>query len=165
MANADDIAKLITDLGAGDWGVRHQARESLLDIGPTAVEPVSAALASANAGVRWGAAKVLEQIGDARAIPGLVERLEDSDGSVRYLAAEALAKVGDAAVLPVLRALLKNAGSQWLQEGAHHVLRARLAGNHAAAISPVIAALEGPDRAMAVLPRLNDALKAVEGAA
>jgi HEAT repeat protein len=132
-------------------------------MGADAVEPLVAALSDARDSVRWGAAKVLEQIGDERAVPGLVERLEDGDGSVRYLAAEALGRIGDASVLPVLRALLEKADSPWFQEGAHHVLKARLSGDHAEAISPVVAALEGPDRAMAVLPRVHDALKKIEG--
>jgi HEAT repeat protein len=63
-------------------------------------------LVSTDAGVRASAARSLGKIGDAEAIPYLLQALQDSDYGVRLNAAEALGQIGDAqAVTDLLRAL------------------------------------------------------------
>ena len=64
----------------------------------------------------------LREIGDRRAIRGLVEALGDSSFEVRWVAAEALIDLGRAAVPAVLHALLHHADSTWFRNGSHHVL-------------------------------------------
>jgi HEAT repeat protein len=74
--------------------------------------------------VRWEAVKTLNAIGDTRAIPPLVEALEDSNIDVAWLAAEGLRKFRKVAWPPLLRALIKHGSdSAVLRQAAHHVLK------------------------------------------
>jgi len=70
------------------------------------VEEQITRLKDANPDVRRSAANALGKIGDASAVPGLVEALEDRDNYVRNSATFALGCVGDAsAVLALVKAL------------------------------------------------------------
>ena len=62
------------------------------------------------------AAGALGRIGDARAVPALVEVLRDGACEWRYVAADALGTIGDAAALPPLRELLKELPAAPLRE-------------------------------------------------
>jgi HEAT repeat protein len=94
-------------------------------LGKPAVSPLNSTLKNSRADhVRWEAAKALGAIGDTRAIPRLVNALEDSDPDVAWLAAEALRQFKKAAWPPLLRQLIKDGSeSALLRQGAHHVLR------------------------------------------
>ncbi len=54
---------------------------------------------STSASIYW----VLGKIGDARAIPYLIDALNDGDAVIRYIAAESLGELGDASVVEFLR--------------------------------------------------------------
>ncbi len=94
-------------------------------LGKPAVLSLNQALQNSRLGqVRWEAAKALGAIGDARAIPRLVNALEDSDPDVAWLAAEALRQFKKRAWPQLLVLLIKNGSeSALLRQGAHHVLR------------------------------------------
>ena len=55
----------------------------------------------------WGLDTLLK-LGDARAVPHLVDALHDRSGKVRAAALEALGQVGDEACVPGVTGLLKN---------------------------------------------------------
>jgi HEAT repeat protein len=82
------------------------AAEALVKVGTPAVGPLAAALMDGNSALREAGARVLNQIGDSRAVEPLIAVLKDADGSARLAAANALEKIGDArAVEPLVVAL------------------------------------------------------------
>jgi len=153
-----DIAKLLARLASDRWADRRAAEDELEGLGMAAVPALVDCLRSDSDGVRWGAVKVLGEIGDPSAISALVEALEDPDAGVRWLAAQALISVGPSAFLPLLRQLVTGADSHWLQEGAHHVLR----GLQTSTVRPVVRALEDRFPSLTVPVAANEALKALE---
>lgn len=119
---APTVDGLIQQLEARDGVTRERARQALASMGNKAVEPLLAVLTHKKSSVRYEAAMCLREIGDRRAIRGLVEALGDSSFEVRWVAAEALIDLGRAAVPAVLHALLHHADSTWFRNGSHHVL-------------------------------------------
>ena len=149
---------LVEALRGGSELPPERAREALVAIGPAAVPALLVALRDPADEVRWEAAKALGQLRHPEAAVALVAALTDSHGGVRWLAAEALAALGEPAMRPILRGLLVHSESQWLREGAHHVLRSLLASGHAD-IAPVMRALEGIEPAIGAMTAASDALK------
>ena len=122
--SGDTLDALMENLGNKDGMLRQRSRLSLVAMGAAAVPPLILALQNSTADqVRWEAAKALGDIGDARAIPALVQALEDEDSDVVWLAAEGLNAFGMAAWPTLLKALI-NEGTESviLRQGAHHVL-------------------------------------------
>jgi HEAT repeat protein len=123
--------------------VRQEARETLTLIGKQAVRPLIPLLKDMEDDVRWGAAKALADIADARAASNLVATLEDHNFGVRWLAAGGLINIDRDALEPLLKALIKRPESIWLREGAHHVLHDLSKRGLKDLLTPVLAALEG----------------------
>jgi len=119
---APTIDGLIQQLGDRDGVTRERARRSLAMLGPTAIEPLLQALKHRKSRVRFEAAMCLRDIGDRRAIDGLVEALADRTFEVRWVAAEGLINIGRPVIPVVLRALMERADSTWLRDGCRHVL-------------------------------------------
>lgn len=107
----DEVERAWYFLASSAW-------KSLVDIGKPAVEPLVQALKDESVYVLANAAKVLGEIGDARAIEPLVQALRDvtakelftpyyfNTSDVRVSAAKALGEIGDArAVEPLIQAL------------------------------------------------------------
>ena len=69
---------------------RKQLRRTMLDTGVAVVMALTGALRAASPAMRLAAAAALQQSGDARAIPALVEALHDPEESVRRAAAVTL---------------------------------------------------------------------------
>lgn len=86
-------------------GIRWKAAEALGALGPAAVEPLVAALLSADEDVRWMAALALGATRDGAAVDPLITLFKDSDRFVRGRATAALAMIGPPAV-PALTAAL-----------------------------------------------------------
>jgi HEAT repeat protein len=143
-ADPATISALVTDLGSKDGLVRVRARLSLVAIGAQAVGPLVKALATKKQWIRWEAAKALGQIGSPAAAKALVRALEDEMFDIRWLAAEGLVVMGREALVPLLHALVERSDSEWLREGAHHVLHdlARGRPDLRDILQPVLAALE-----------------------
>ena len=120
-----NIISLMDMLASKDGVTRQKARKSLVALGKPAFSSLARALQDSKVDhVRWEAVKTLDAIGDIRAIPQLVNTLEDTDPDVAWLAAEALRKFKKVAWPPLLRALIKSkSDSVTLRQGAHHVLR------------------------------------------
>ncbi len=85
------VPRLITALGADDDRLREGATAALSQIGRTAVPALAAALREAGDWrIRAGAARVLGEIGDRRAVKSLISGLDDAREEVRSAAREAL---------------------------------------------------------------------------
>jgi hypothetical protein len=160
-AQSNDVSGLVATLGDSNGLARQRAREELVDIGPPAVPSLRTALASPHEQVRWEAAKALSEIAAPESAPGLVAALEDREFSVRWIAAEGLVAIGHRSVEPLLEALVARGDRQWLQEGAHHILRALSKRGTYEAIAPVLAALEGMEPELVVPPAAKAALNAM----
>jgi HEAT repeat protein len=84
-----------------------EAAKALGDLGDKqAVGPLTEALSSRTAGMRWSAVDALGRIADHAAVEPLIRCLEDEDVNVRHGAAAALEKIPDSrAVEPLIEAL------------------------------------------------------------
>ena len=120
-----NIESLMDMLASKNSVTRQRARKSLVTLGKPAVLSLTRALKNSKLNhLRWEAAKTLGAIGDTKAIPSLVQALEDSDMDVTWLAAEGLRKFKKAAWSKLLRALIKSGeDSVLLRHGVHHVLK------------------------------------------
>jgi HEAT repeat protein len=88
-----NIESLMDMLASKNSVTRQRARKSLVTLGKPAVLSLTRALKNSKLNhLRWEAAKTLGAIGDTKAIPSLVQALEDSDMDVTWLAAEGLRK-------------------------------------------------------------------------
>ena len=94
---------LVAALGDEEFGVPDAAEEALLRIGPAAVPPLIEVFPNAGP-ARGRMAGILGRIGDPRAVPPLVEALEDKDSDTLQRVAAALGAIEDARALqPLLR--------------------------------------------------------------
>ncbi|HTY90739.1 MAG TPA: HEAT repeat domain-containing protein [Methanocella sp.] len=105
MSNEQDFSGLIQALASENK--RFEAAEKLIDAGSSAVEPLVSALKFDNWRVRGNAAWTLGEIGDARAVNGLVEALDDSVPEVRATAGRALVNIGRPSIGPLLKLIEK----------------------------------------------------------
>jgi HEAT repeat protein len=91
------IGPLLDRLRESDWRARQEAAFALGRAGREAVAPLTALLGDADAGweARGHAALALRGIGDAAAVPALLDALMDEAWQVRGYAAWALGALGD----------------------------------------------------------------------
>ena len=118
-----DLKSLMKMLESKDGLIRQKARISLVEMGESAVIPLSEALTHSKLDhTRWGAAKALGEIVDVRSIPALVEALDDTDSDVAWLAGMALKKFEKSAWKILLQQLIKSGvDSVRLRNGTRHV--------------------------------------------
>lgn len=105
------VAELRAQLLNGDIAMFHRMRAvfALRNIGgDDAIDALAAAFADKSALLRHELAYVMGQMGDAHALPALIDRLSDEREHVmvRHEAAEALGAIGDEAGRPVLEQFL-----------------------------------------------------------
>lgn len=74
-----------------DFRTRSSAKTALLELGEKAVDPLIKALQSRNVSVRWTAASTLGEIGSKRAVPALIEAMDDPN--IHSAAVEALTHI------------------------------------------------------------------------
>ncbi|MGO8990695.1 MAG: HEAT repeat domain-containing protein [bacterium] len=143
---------------------RVEARKALVAMGSQAIPFLAEALKDSNPVRRWEAAKALGEIGDPNAAPILVKALEDERFEVRWLAAKGLIEMNVKSLKPLFEALIQNADSAMLRQGAHHVLHDLAKGELRIYLAPALIALECMDCAVQVPPvashALNDLAKA-----
>ncbi len=102
--NQDHLRDLINALGDPNHPLHTQAINDLVDIGPSAVPMLSAALAPNYPWLTsYRAAEALAQIGDGRASGALINALRHPNSNVRWSAVRALSEVGDTRTLLALR--------------------------------------------------------------
>lgn len=109
MENNGDVMGLMKTLRVNkDSRIRGIAADALARIGEPAVEPLIQALREEDPAVRSEAARVLWEIGDARAVEPLIQALKDEDRWVRYWATWAVGKMGDERASEPLTQLLED---------------------------------------------------------
>jgi HEAT repeat protein len=113
---------LLSELGSKNGMIRRRAREALERIGNAVSPYLSQRLQSPDLNVRWEAAKALGHIGNPETASALVRALMDESFEVQWLAAEGLIAMGKDALKPMLEGLVRNYGSIYMRQGAHHVL-------------------------------------------
>lgn len=102
---------------------RKKARYDLIKIGKPAINYLTGLLNDPKMHIRWEAIKTLSQIAAPESIPVLIKALENDDFDVRWMAAEGLIDIGKQSIKPLLKALSHNEDSNYLLEGAHHILK------------------------------------------
>ena len=157
-----DISALMKDLSSKDGITRNKARIALVEIGAPSVEPLVKALNDKSQTVRWESAKALGQIMDPRSIDALVKALQDRLFDVRWLAAEALIAIGDKSVKPLLQAIVEYPGSEYIREGAHHVLHDLRGGQYGDILKPLITSMEDPTFTLDIPLLARKALQEIE---
>jgi HEAT repeat protein len=137
-SQSDEIHELIQALEDKSVNIRRRAIRALEKAGPSAVEPLIAALQYMISIVRAGAAEALGEIKNTRAVEPLIAALQDENSDVRSWAAKALGEIEDTrAVEPIIAALKdKNAHVRsWAAEALGKIKDSR-------AVEPLTAALE-----------------------
>ena len=102
---------------------RRKARYDLIKIGEPAINYLTGLLDDPRMHIRWEAIKTLSQIAAPESVPVLINALENDDFDVRWIAAEGLIDMGKKSIKPLLKALSQNEDSNYLLEGAHHILK------------------------------------------
>ncbi len=117
----EEIQRLIRNLGNDYGAIRQRARASLVAMGKNAIDFLAELIVFPQHIYRWEAVKALGEMEEPETIPYLIEALSDDKSDVRWLAAEGLIRLGNRVIRPLLEALLKEDGSVFLLESAHHV--------------------------------------------
>jgi HEAT repeat protein len=156
------LLALVSALRSSDYGERVHARQALEEVGHPAVEPLVELLADPSHQTRWEAAKTLVAIADAAASPALVQTLMDEESDIRWLAAEALIAIGRDGLEPLLRVLEEHPESEWLRQGAHHVLHDLEDPALRELVRPTLEALESFEPEMKVIFAAGDLLAMLE---
>lgn len=99
----------VQQLGSVDDDARAAARDALVEAGDASIPALIEGLDDPNSLVRWGACRILGEIGSVEASPALVERLQDDDeySHVQRAAAVALGRCGGDNALEVLRTYME----------------------------------------------------------
>ena len=106
--NTVAIQPLIMALADGNKSVREQAMLALVQLGRSAVEPLTAAMQDEKWVTRYRAAEALGKIADKKAIEPLVQGLKDNRDHVRYMAAKGLQVLGNSDALAPMVILLND---------------------------------------------------------
>ena len=118
----DAVPALLDALPGADERMSSQIFMALVSLGHVAV-PVLLDFAHSNSSwMRWHSIRALGAIRDPRALPVLVDALQDADHSVAWMAAKGLTPFGRECVEPVLRMLTTARMTPWVVETASYVL-------------------------------------------
>ena len=156
------VEALVQTLESRDGMARQQARERLVAIGRVAARHLAKGLTDDRPYVRWEAANALVDIRDKESAVDLVKSLEDLEFDIRWLAAKGLITRRRDSLEPLFIALEHHADSEWLRDGAHHVVHVLSEQGLRESVVSVVAALEGrapsitvPNAAKEALDRLR----------
>jgi hypothetical protein len=116
------IPVLLNALNGADEQMGSQIFSALVQIGNDAVPALINASTSNSSWVRWHCVRALGEIGDMRALPVLVQALQDKDHSVAWMGAKGLVHFRKRGVAPVLQLLMTADLTPWLVETASYVL-------------------------------------------
>ncbi len=122
VGDADAVPILLKALRGADEQLSSQIFASLLRLGSLAVPALISKSKSSSAHIRWNCLRALGEIHDRRALPVLVDALQDDDHSVAWMAAKGLAQFGKDGLEPVLELLIGASMTPWLAETASYVL-------------------------------------------
>jgi HEAT repeat protein len=139
----DNLARLIKELlNDKNYPKKHDARITLVNMGPTIIPQMHKLLGSPNRLLRIEAAKIVELIADRKSIPSLIGLLDDKEFDIRWIAGEGLIKIGRRSILPLLKSVLDGKSSHFYNESAHHVLLGLLNNTEKKKLGPLLLSLE-----------------------
>jgi HEAT repeat protein len=121
----DAVPALLNALPGADERMSSQIFMALVALGHVAVPVLLDFAHSTSSWMRWHSIRALGAIRDPRALPVLVEALQDTDHSVAWMAAKGLAPYGRVCVEPVLHMLTTARMTPWVVETASYVLQAQ----------------------------------------
>jgi hypothetical protein len=121
VGDVDAVPVLLKALRGADEQLSSQIFASLVRLGSLAVPALIQRSKSSSAHIRWNCVRALGEIHDARALPVLVDALQDNDHSVAWMAAKGLAQFGRESLKPVLELLMRASMTPWLAETASYV--------------------------------------------
>lgn len=121
VGDADAVPVLLKALRGADEQLSSQIFASLVRLGSLAVPALIQKSKSSSAHIRWNCVRGLGEIHDLRALPVLVDALQDNDHSVAWMAAKGLAQFGRNSLEPVLKLLMSASMTPWLAETASYV--------------------------------------------
>ncbi len=129
VGDAEAVPVLLRALRGADEQLSSQIFASLVKLGSLAVPALISKSKSSSAHIRWNCARALGEIHDRRALPVLVDALQDDDHSVAWMAAKGLAQFGKDGLKPVLELLIGASMTPWLAETASYVLNSYVRRN------------------------------------
>lgn len=119
------VPALLDALSSADERLSSQVFMALVGLGHVAV-PVLLDFAQSKSGwMRWHSIRALSAIRDPRALPVMVNALQDADHSVVWMAAKGLEPWGRDSIEPVLHMLCNTRMTPWVVETASYVLHAQ----------------------------------------
>lgn len=116
------VPALLDALSMADERLSSQIFMALVSLGHVAVPVLLDFAQSRSNWMRWHSLRALSAIRDPRALPTLVNALQDTDHSVAWMAAKGLAPFGRECIEPVLRMLCSAHMTPWVVETASYVL-------------------------------------------
>jgi HEAT repeat protein len=157
-----DLNALVDDLNCESSIKCRNARMALVEMGHEAVDPLVTALEHGKEFIPLEAAKALGNIGNPKAVQALIQALEDPRFEVRWEAAEALVRTGRKSVVPLLNALVARGDSDWMRDGAHHVLNDIKDAQLMPVIQPVLNAIDDDEARLEVPVAAKKALDSLK---
>ena len=121
VGDADAVPVLLKALRGADEQLSSQIFASLVRLGSLAVPALLQRSKSSSPHIRWNCIRALGEIHDRRALPVLVDALQDDDHSVAWMAAKGLAQFGNDSLKPVLGLLMRASMTPWLAETSSYV--------------------------------------------
>jgi HEAT repeats len=121
VGDVDAVPVLLKALRGADEQLSSQIFASLVRLGSLAVPALIQKSKSKSAHIRWNCVRALGEIHNRRALPVLVDALQDDDHSVAWMAAKGLAQFGKDSLQPVLELLMGASMTPWLAETASYV--------------------------------------------
>lgn len=119
------VPALLGALAGADERLGSQIFMALVNLDYVAI-PVLLDFARSKSGwMRWHSIRALGAIRDPRALPLLVNALQDEDHSVAWMAAKSLVPFGRKSIEPVLRMLTTTRMTPWVVETSSYVLHAQ----------------------------------------
>ena len=144
-SGTEEIRGLVEKLKCTHPSGCDEVRGRLIGIGAPAVPQLVRAFASRELDEKIQAAKALGGIGSKESIMFLIEGMRSDDFETRYAAIQGLPLSGQKAIIPLMREIIEHGSETTFRSGAHAVLHQVAAGGYVTLLTPVLAALEGPE--------------------
>jgi len=129
VGDAEAVPVLLKALRGADEQLSSQIFAALVRLGSLAVPALIQKSKSNSAHIRWNCVRALGEIHDRRALPVLVDALQDNDHSVAWMAAKGLTQFGRDSLKPVLEMLISASMTPWLAETASYVFNSYARNN------------------------------------
>lgn len=118
----DHLRPYLIDLANEHGKERIHAREYMEKLGPPVLPYLEMLLQSENRVLRWEASKIMQLIGDISSLTVFLDLLEDEDHDIRWIASEGLVQIGEVSLKPLLKRMIDQGSSSYLNAGAVHLI-------------------------------------------